>query len=106
MRIQSNKIELEPEFEPFTVSITFEETRDVLRFLKEVYDIQNIRAEESKFTDDEIPILKHLEKLTIYESGESSWDKRKNKLDTTESDIQHELLRDKVEKELFRRNRK
>jgi len=75
MRIVAVKIIEVPEFQPFKVTITFEEKRDVLKFLKEVYDIQYMRSDcSTAFSEDEIPILKGIEQKIILESGLPSWD--------------------------------
>jgi len=77
MRIQSSKIIEKPDFEPFNVKIIFEEERDVLKFLKEVCDIQYQQSEGIAFADNEIVILKGIEKVVMIESGSPSWFERR-----------------------------
>ena len=78
MIIEAKNIK-EEKFEPFTVNIQFENTRDVLRFLKEVYDIENKRMDGDKFESSELEILKRIEAAVINVSGEESWCDRKRK---------------------------
>ena len=83
MKIISKHIVEEPDFRPFRVSIEFETERDVLMFLKEVYDIEYIQTEGvndngEQFPADEIRILKQLEEATIAVSGSPAWKDRVN----------------------------